>query len=211
MTNDAVRHRNEHELERLIFFSDAVFAIAITLLIIDVHPPALAETASRHEWLVALLNLMPHIAAFTLSFLVIGALWVSHHTTLALLARYDARLLWPNLLLLMSVVFLPFTSQLISVGSQNVVPFAVYSASLLVCALLKVRLTWIALNPALVAADVSVARLKAERRRMWIMPIAAAVTLALAFVVPAWNCMAMILISVLRRMPYFRLPAGGSQ
>lgn len=198
---------SDHALERLVFFSDAVFAIVITLLVIEIHTPELGLEAGNREWLAALLHLMPHFGAFLLSFLVIGALWVSHHTLFTLLRRYDARLVWPNLLLLLSIAFLPFTTGLLATGSLATVPYAFYAASLLAAGLLKARLVRIALSEDLLREDVSPAAIQVELRRRWIMPIAATTTLLLALVTVPWCTLAMLLLPTLKRIGPFRLPA----
>jgi uncharacterized membrane protein len=191
-------------LERMILFSDAVFAIVITLLVLELRTPALGAMASERDWLIAMANLVPHFGAFLLSFLVIGAIWMAHHRLFTLVQRYDERLLWPNLLLLLAVAFLPFTTTLLTTGSLASVPFAFYAGSLLIAALLKARLTRIALAPALVAANVPAEVIRSEMRRRWIMPVAAGVTLALAFVTTPWNALGMLLLPVLRRLPSLR-------
>ncbi len=67
----------EHRLERLAFFSDAVFAIAITILVVDIHVPQLGNNASNMDWVRALLALAPNFGAYALSFVVIGMLCIA--------------------------------------------------------------------------------------------------------------------------------------
>ena len=91
---------------RLEAFSDGVFAVAITLLVLDLHvDPASGRTLAAQlgaEW--------PAFAAYSLSFLVIGVVWVNHHALLSLAARTDRKLLFYNLILLMWVAVIPFTT-----------------------------------------------------------------------------------------------------
>ncbi|MDQ7994936.1 MAG: TMEM175 family protein [Luteibacter sp.] len=86
-------HGQDQQLERLTFFSDAVFAIAITLLIIEVHVPH-PESRTDQAWLQALVDLIPQLAGFFLSFIVVGALWAAHHRVFGLLRRYNPS--WPG-------------------------------------------------------------------------------------------------------------------
>ena len=90
---------------RILALSDGVFAIAITLLIIAIAIPATTSDADLPK---ALLSLWPRYLAYVLSFLVIARFWVTHHLAFRLINRYDATLVWLNLLLLMFVAFLPF-------------------------------------------------------------------------------------------------------
>src|SRR5215813_10137818 len=96
---------DEEGIGRILALSDGVFAIAITLLIIAIGIPATTSDAGLPE---ALLGLWPRYLAYVLSFLVIARFWVTHHLAFRLIARYDATLVWLNLLLLMLVAFLPF-------------------------------------------------------------------------------------------------------
>jgi uncharacterized membrane protein len=97
---------------RLEAFSDGVFAVAITLLVLDIRPPGEAETSSG-LW-TALGHLWPHYAAYAVSFLVIGIVWVNHHAVMSLIAGVDRVLSFLNLLLLMTVALIPFATALLA-------------------------------------------------------------------------------------------------
>ena len=101
-------------LERLVFFSDAVFAIAITLLALDIHLPVEAAHLTDKQLLTSLLQIWPKYLSFIISFLVIGNFWIAHHHRFSLVTHYDNRLLLLNLLVLMSIAFIPFPTSMIS-------------------------------------------------------------------------------------------------
>ena len=90
---------------RLEAFSDGVFAIAITLLVLEIKVPT-AE--SGHSLAHGLLELWPSYAGFTVSFITIGIIWVNHHAVFATVQRVDRAVLFKNLLLLLTVSFIPF-------------------------------------------------------------------------------------------------------
>jgi uncharacterized membrane protein len=118
------------QLERLVFFSDAVFAIAITILVLEIRLPELPANASDGEIGRALVHVVPKIAGFIFSFLVVGAYWEGHHRTFALVERIDRGLVWRNLLLLLTVSFIPFPTALFSEHPSQGLPLRFYAASL---------------------------------------------------------------------------------
>ena len=130
-----------HGFQRLLFFSDAVFAIAITLLILDVRLPPGATVLDLRE-------AGPQILGFFISFYVIGRFWLGHHSLFEGVGGYDDRLLRANLVFLAAVVFLPFPTMVLSQlkASQGIV---FYGLSLTAVGLLLINLTWHARRPAL--------------------------------------------------------------
>jgi uncharacterized membrane protein len=100
---------------RLESFSDGVIAVAITLLVLDVKLPQVA----RGESLVhALLGQWPHYAAYGVSFITIGIIWINHHAMITRLAQADHSILILNLVLLMTIAILPFATELMAAYLQ---------------------------------------------------------------------------------------------
>src|SRR5881394_1556627 len=96
---------------RLEAFSDGVFAIAITLLIIEVHVPGHEHAATLgHE----LLRLWPSYLGYLTSFLTIGVMWINHHYVFELIARVDRTMLLLNTLLLLLIAFVPFPTAVLA-------------------------------------------------------------------------------------------------
>ncbi len=135
---------DERGLERLIFFSDAVFAIAITLLALTIQLPAGTPTGGDVPDSVlaaALSQTGKKILSYVISFLIIGIYWISHHRLFRRVRRYDSRLIMINLVLLMSIGFIPFPTSLVSeYGNRTAV--VVYSSSVALVGLLT-ALMWI--------------------------------------------------------------------
>jgi uncharacterized membrane protein len=102
--------KKEFQLERMILFSDAVFAIAITLLAIELKVPALLHDVTDHKLAESLLEMTPKFIGFLISFLIIGQYWTIHHRLFGFVVNFNMRLLWLNLFFLLAVVLMPFTS-----------------------------------------------------------------------------------------------------
>jgi uncharacterized membrane protein len=150
-----VAHGPEHGLERLIFFSDAVFAIVITLLVIDIHAPHLHYGSPDRDYWVALINLTPEFVGFFISFFVIGFFWAGHHRTLSLASHYSPRLLFPNLMLLAAMAAMPFFTAFASANPMMRVPIFCYCLWLVIAGLAHWRLQRIATSPPVLDEHVS--------------------------------------------------------
>lgn len=115
-------------LERIVFFSDAVMAIAITLLAVDIRVPDLPPPEAAAELAFRLGELNPQIISFVISFVVIGIYWMAHHRYFAMIRDYDNRLIMINLLFLMFIAAMPFIASLLGRYAflpLGVVPYAI--------------------------------------------------------------------------------------
>ncbi|HIG99263.1 MAG TPA: DUF1211 domain-containing protein [Thermoplasmata archaeon] len=114
-------------IQTLTLFSDAVFAIAITLLAIDIRVPQLAEELIKAQLNNEIIGLAPRFISFILTFFIIGSYWISYHRTMHQMIRYDRGLISLNLLFLMFIVLLPFPNDLIGKYPTQQVAVIVYA------------------------------------------------------------------------------------
>jgi uncharacterized membrane protein len=171
---------------RLEAFSDGVFAIAITLLVLDIKVPEPGSGALGH----ALLAQWPSYAAYVISFLTIGIIWINHHAAFSRLRQVDHTILIWNLLLLLTVGILPFTTSLMATylkeGSGEGLAAAVYGGSFLLMGAVFGCLNRLILlhRPGLLKAPLSEAVARRALRFAALGQIPYAAATALAFVSP---------------------------
>lgn len=120
--------KQDFQVERIAFFSDAVFAIAITLLVLELKPPIITKNTTYAELWPELVELKWKIASLLFSFLLIITYWMRHHTLFKHIHNYNRQIIIANMLLLLPIIFFPFTTAFYyeNVASKNdliVVPF----------------------------------------------------------------------------------------
>ena len=184
-------------LERLTFFSDAVFAIAMTLLVIEVRLPHLSRFSDGALG-QALLDIYPNFVGFVVSFLVIGRFWVGHHRVMGMLAATSNRLVWTNLFLLMAVAFMPFPTAIFSEYVQLRVGVGVYTGWLVVLGIAN-RLTILSAlrDRTLVLDDIDDATRRQQMRASWIPILIGGSAFAAGMVTPLLSLAVLILGSPL--------------
>lgn len=112
------------DLSRILAFTDGVFAIAITLLVLQIEVPE--GLASNSDFLSSLDNMLPDFASFAISFIVIGVFWINHHRLMRMVEEYDSFLIGLTMLYLGGIVLLPFSTQLIGEYGDDVTLSAVF-------------------------------------------------------------------------------------
>ncbi|MGH9433501.1 MAG: TMEM175 family protein [Terriglobia bacterium] len=101
-------------VERLAALSDGIFAVAMTLLVLDLHVPAAAAVHSGHDLWRALAGLSPQLIMYLMSFLTLGIFWVGQQTQLNHLSRSDRSLSWIHIAFLFAVTLTPFSTMLLA-------------------------------------------------------------------------------------------------
>jgi uncharacterized membrane protein len=170
--------------QRLEAFSDGVIAIAITLLVLTLHVPHVKDG----RLFDALVDDWTSYAAFVLSFVVIGIMWVSHHSMFERIRAVDRPLMFLNLILLLGIAFLPFPTSLLATyvrdgGSNAHIAAATYSTAMMAIGVAFLGM-WMRLanHPELVVAGITHEQMRQAVRKSFVGPIVYAVTIGLAFI-----------------------------
>ena len=119
---------------RVLALSDGVFAIIITLLVLEVHVPELTQGHSLNQ---ALRELRPSLIAFVISFILAGMYWVGHRDLFALIRRTDRGLVWLNILYLLPLCLLPFGAGLLGRYDREPVALRIYGLLLVLIAVMR--------------------------------------------------------------------------
>lgn len=170
---------------RIIAFSDGVFAFAITLLVLKIDIPTLNTTIASSTLMGELVQLWPQYLANIISFLVIGYYWLVHHKLFLLIKRYNTTLIWLNIILLMSITFLPFSTDLMGTYNNDPVALAFYSLNLCLVGFI-ILLMWVyaSYNHRLIDKDLNKDLIRYYTIKAFIAPTVFAVSVPLSFVHP---------------------------
>jgi len=180
-------------------FSDGVFAIAITLLILEIHVPPAAEGEASLS--LALAHLWPSYLAFLASFITIGVMWLNHHRLFTLIDKTDDALMALNLLLLLGITWIPFPTALVAehLREHDVrIAGMVYAMSFFVIAIVFNVMWRYAVRARLVADDLNVV---AITKQYSFGPVMYALLVAVAVFSGTWTLIVSLLYGVYFAMP----------
>jgi len=188
MQPDRDAHRTQTQLERIIFFSDAVFAIAITLLVIEIKVPEI-HGAGEGELLRAIFRLLPKFMGFVLSFAIIGLYWTRHHFMFGYVIDYTGKLIWLNLFLLFGIALMPFSTGLFGEYSTPSTmhlktPLIIYVLNICFLGLMNLLLARYIGNPGnrVISRDLDPQLFKELKTRAALVPVVFLLAIPVAFI-----------------------------
>ena len=148
MSQHTAEERQKFQLDRIALFSDAVFAIAITLLVIDLKVPSLPydKLVFTDEFRKSMIEMIPEFIGFLMSFLVIGSFWRAHHTIFGFVIDYSRKFLSINTFFLLTIVLMPFRTAFMS-RYLYIQPFEIYVGNVCASGILEFSLWRYIVNP----------------------------------------------------------------
>ena len=196
----------DNDTGRIEAFSDGVFAIAITLLIIEIGVPHLEDEPPGTTLPQALVGLWPSYLGYVISFLQIGVIWANHHNRFRFIERSDHGLLFLNILFLMCVAFIPFPTALLAeylerTASERETAGVIYAGTLAVTAVFFTLLWLYAAANRLVDRNLDPSLVRAMTRRYLLGTVAYLLVFVLAFVNVAASLILIVVLALLFVLP----------
>lgn len=193
MTNTTPKaDEKDDAYERLIMFTDGIFAIAITLLALEIRIPDLDNKAELGQ---AIINLLPQIFVFVLSFMQVGILWLAHQRMFRHLVRTDGTFMWMSLIYLMLIAFLPVPSGTLARYGDQFPAVEFFAVTLLLVGIVElVMWHYASSNHRLLASDVDELHIKETHWRMLYMIGVFGASILIAFVSPLLAMLSWILL-----------------
>jgi uncharacterized membrane protein len=189
---------HKHRLEAL---NDGIYAVAMTLLVLELRIPDTLRQASDVEFLNAMIHLIPKVVAWLLSFFILAVFWMGHQRAFHYVHRVDGGLLWINLVALLFASLMPFSSALIGEHGGRFASQAFYAANMAALALATVwQLHHLSKHPELCDPPLPRAIVVGARFRGWSLVALAAVAVAIAWWDPRYGTMAFVLMFLLVRI-----------
>ena len=187
---------------RIEALSDGIFAIVMTLLILEIRVPNLSPSAPNVEVAPALLALWPKFASYIVTFVSLGFFWVGHHIMYHAIRRADRTLLWLNIFFFMFVSLLPFSTSVLNAFPQAFIAPLFFGANLAVIGwILFFQWRYVNSQPDMLADFVSAEYRKTVSARMLIVPVATTLTAVFCF----WSVGISLAIYLLL-LPLYMLP-----
>ncbi len=187
---------------RIETLGDGVFAIAMTLLILEIRIPVLDPRSASAELPSALYALWPRFLCYVISFVTLGVYWVAHHLHFYTIQRADRMLLWINVVFLMTIGFVPFSTALIGAYVHERIPVILYGANMIAASLaLQWHWSYATHNHRLVSANVDPALVRSVTQVILVGPLVYLIAIALSWFSTGLSIAAYLLVNLLYIVP----------
>ena len=188
---------------RIEALSDGVFAIAMTILVLDFLIPT---NLNPEELIKNLAHLWPHFIAYYLSFIALGIFWVSHSTQFYWIKRSNRSFLWLNIYFLLFIALIPFSTLILGEYSTQEIAIAIYGLNLIICAIfLNFQWNYATKRNKLTSNNLSHSTVRLIKMRTWFAIILYAVAILFSPISTTISIVIFLIGQVLAIIPYKKL------
>jgi uncharacterized membrane protein len=182
---------------RIEALADGIFAVAMTLLVLDIKSPVNLFLDSNDSLLAYLQSLEHSFAMYAISFVVLAIFWIAHHLLFHYVRHVDRRLLWINMAFLLLVTFVPFSTDFLGDHGHLTLPVLVYGMNLIALgALLALQLRYLTARPSLAAPDLTPAVSAKMQREIGLYAVIPLASMAISFYSPRVGMYLYLLLAV---------------
>jgi uncharacterized membrane protein len=182
--------------KRIQALTDGVFAIAMTLLVLNLKVPPVTEESAAQVLPKLVLRLWPDFFNYALSFILLATFWIVHHRQFHFIKAINQKLLWINILGLMFIALIPFSTSLIAEHGDVQIAALVFECNLLAIGLIfYVHWSYATGKHHLINPDLSAQRILLNKKRNLVMPVVSLIAIGLSFLTPDWS-----------EVPYLAIP-----
>jgi len=182
---------------RIEALADGIFAVAMTLLVLDIKSPEQRWFPTNQALVDSLLQIEHSFAMYAISFFVLGIFWIAHHVLFHFVRQMDRRSLWLNLIFLLLVTLVPFSTDLIGDHGHLTLPVYVYGGNLIALGtLLVIHLNYLVSHPHLATPDLTERVASQIRREVRLFAVVPVISIAASFYSPRLGMYLYLLLAI---------------
>jgi uncharacterized membrane protein len=196
-------HISKNRLETMV---DGIFAIAMTILVLGITPPKPDISQAQAVLAGQIVDILPEIFIFIVAFLILAGFWLSHHRQFHFVRNIDSHLLWINIILLISIVFIPFSTDVAGDYPEILIAVLLFHINIIIIGLIfSYQAHYILQSRKLYDPDFDQKFLQGQFHRSVLIPVISFIAVIIAFVNPSVSLLVYLAIPVAR----FFLQRGG--
>lgn len=173
--------------KRIETLVDGIFAIAMTLLVLNINLPTIPGNVTDPEIWQYVMNLSPELWIYAFSFLLLASFWRAHHQQFFYIKRSDSNLIWLNLLWLLFVALVPFSTNFVSDYGSHEIPMLFFNINMLLIGIFYIFNWSYAKRKNYFIDEMTQDHYNMVKKIDYVLPIAAILAIAITFIIPIWS------------------------
>lgn len=194
------RHSHWEKINRVETLVDGIFAIAMTLLVLNITIPQLTSPISNLDLQNILFGLVPKLFVYALSFILLAIFWRINHSQFYYIKRFSQTLMWITVIWLLFVALVPFSTSLVGEYGDLTSAELFFTINIFLIGSLSAATWYYVTEKNLVKNDLSLEEIKTIRKMNMVLPLVSLLAAGVSFFIPSWSGITFVLIPILLRI-----------